>query len=222
MKEIILDTETTGLSVKDGHRIVEIGCIELDNLVPTKNIFHCYLNPERKVSEKAFEVHGYSDQFLSDKKKFVEIADEFLNFIKDKKIIIHNAEFDISHLNNELSIAGKPEINKENTVDTLDLARNKFPGSGISLDALCKRFRIDNSKREKHTALIDCELLAKVYINLLDQKEPKLNFSNSVDINSIETQNKNITYSKKIVYPTSEELEQHREFLKRDLKKNFY
>ena len=222
MKEIILDTETTGLSVKDGHRIVEIGCIELDNLVPTKNIFHCYLNPERKVSEKAFEVHGYSDQFLSDKKKFSEIAEEFLNFIKDKKIIIHNAEFDISHLNNELSIAGKPEINKENTVDTLDLARNKFPGSGISLDALCKRFRIDNSKREKHTALIDCELLAKVYINLIDQKEPKLNFSNSVDINSVETQNKNITYSKKIVYPTSEELEQHREFLKRDLKKNFY
>ncbi len=222
MKEIILDTETTGLSVKDGHRIVEIGCIELDNLVPTKNIFHCYLNPERKVSEKAFEVHGYSDRFLSNKKKFFEIADDFLNFIKDKKIIIHNAEFDISHLNNELSIAGKPEINKDHTVDTLDLARNKFPGSGISLDALCKRFRIDNSKREKHTALIDCELLAKVYINLLDQKEPKLNFSNSVDINSVETQNKNITYSKKIVYPTSEELEQHREFLKRDLKKNFY
>ena len=222
MKEIILDTETTGLSVKDGHRIVEIGCVELDNLVPTKNIFHCYLNPERKVSEKAFEVHGYSDQFLSDKKKFVEIADEFLNFIKDKKIIIHNAEFDISHLNNELSIAGKPEINKENTVDTLDLARIKFPGSGISLDALCKRFRIDNSKREKHTALIDCELLAKVYINLLDQKEPKLNFSNSVDINFVETQNKNITYSKKIVYPTPEELEHHKEFLKRDLKKNFY
>ena len=222
MKEIILDTETTGLSVKDGHRIVEIGCIELDNLVPTKNIFHCYLNPERKVSEKAFEVHGYSDQFLSDKKKFSEIAEEFLNFIKDKKIIIHNAEFDISHLNNELSIAGKPEINKETTVDTLDLARNKFPGSGISLDALCKRFRIDNSKREKHTALIDCELLAKVYINLLDQKEPKLNFSNSVDINSVKIQNKNITYSKKIVYPTPEELKKHKEFLKRDLKKNFY
>ena len=165
---------------------------------------------------------GYTDQFLSDKKKFVDVVDDFLNFIKDKKIIIHNAEFDISHLNNELSIAGKPEINKEHTVDTLDLARNKFPGSGISLDALCKRFRIDNSKREKHTALIDCELLAKVYINLLDQKEPKLNFSNSVNINSVETQNKNITYSKKIVYPTSEELERHREFLKRDLKKNFY
>ena len=222
MKEIILDTETTGLSVKDGHRIVEIGCIELDNLVPTKNIFHCYLNPERKVSEKAFEVHGYSDQFLSNKKKFFEIADDFLNFIKDKKIIIHNAEFDISHLNNELSIAGKPEIKQENTVDTLDLARNKFPGSGLSLDALCKRFRIDNSKREKHTALIDCELLAKVYINLLDQKEPKLNFLNSVETNSVKTQNNNINYSKKIIYPTPEELQQHKKFLKTDLKKNFY
>ena len=222
MREIILDTETTGLSVKDGHRIVEIGCIELDNLVPTKNIFHCYLNPERKVSEKAFEVHGYSDQFLSDKKKFFEIADEFLNFIKDKKIVIHNAEFDISHLNNELAIAGKPEINKENTVDTLDIARNKFPGSGISLDALCKRFRIDNSKREKHTALIDCELLAKVYINLLDQKEPKLNFLNSTEISSTEIQNKTKTYSKKIIYPTAEEREQHKKFLRQDLKKNFY
>jgi len=222
MKEIILDTETTGLSVKDGHRIVEIGCIELDNLVPTKNIFHCYLNPERKVSEKAFEVHGYSDQFLSNKKKFFEIADEFLNFIKNKKIVIHNAEFDISHLNNELAISGKPEINKENTIDTLEIARNKFPGSGISLDALCKRFRIDNSKREKHTALIDCELLTKVYINLLDQKEPKLNFSNSVEINSSETQNKSINYSKKIVYPTLEEFELHKEFLKKHLKKNFY
>ena len=222
MKEIILDTETTGLSVKDGHRIVEIGCIELDNLVPTKNIFHCYLNPERKVSEKAFEVHGYSDQFLSDKKKFFEIADEFLNFIKDKKIIIHNAEFDISHLNNELSIAGKPEIKNENTIDTLDIARNKFPGSSISLDALCKRFRIDNSKREKHTALIDCELLAKVYINLLDQKEPKLNFSNSAEINLIDADNINSEYSKKIIYPTDEEIEKHKEFLNRDLKKNFY
>ena len=222
MKEIILDTETTGLSVKDGHRIVEIGCIELDNLVPTKNIFHCYLNPERKVSEKAFEVHGYSDKFLSDKKKFFEIADEFLNFIKDKKIVIHNAEFDISHLNNELAIAGKTEINKESTVDTLDIARNKFPGSGISLDALCKRFRIDNSKREKHSALIDCELLAKVYINLLDQKEPKLNFSNSAEITLIDSHNINSEYSKKIIYPNDEEIVQHKEFLNRDLKKNFY
>ncbi len=222
MREIILDTETTGLSVKDGHRIVEIGCIELENLIPTKNIFHCYLNPERKVSEKAFEVHGYSDKFLSDKKKFFEIADEFLNFIKGKKIVIHNAEFDISHLNNELAIAGKTEINKESTVDTLDIARNKFPGSGISLDALCKRFRIDNSKREKHSALIDCELLAKVYINLLDQKEPKLNFSNSAEITLIDSHNINSEYSKKIIYPNDEEIVQHKEFLNRDLKKNFY
>ena len=182
MKEIVLDTETTGLSVKDGHRIVEIGCIELDELIPTKNIFHFYLNPERKVSEEAFKVHGYSDEFLSDKKKFYEIADDFLNFIKDKKIIIHNAEFDIAHINNELSIAGKEKITKVHIVDTLDIARNKFPGSPINLDALCKRFRIDNSKRAKHTALVDCELLSKVYINLLGQKEPTLNFSKSDEI----------------------------------------
>jgi len=182
MIEIVLDTETTGLSVKDGHRIVEIGCVELDDLIPTKKIFHFYLNPERKVSEEAFKVHGYSDEFLSGKKKFSEIADDFLKFIKDKKIIIHNAEFDITHINNELLIAGKEKISKTNIVDTLDIARNKFPGSAISLDALCKRFRIDNSKREKHTALVDCELLAKVYINLLDQKEPKLNFNNLNEI----------------------------------------
>ena len=222
MKEIVLDTETTGLSVRDGHRIVEIGCIEIDNLIPTKNIFHCYLNPERKVSEKAFEVHGYSDEFLSDKKKFNEIADEFLDFIRDKKIIIHNAEFDISHLNNELNLAGKPKIKKEDTIDTLDIARNKFPGSGISLDALCKRFRIDNSKREKHTALIDCELLAKVYINLLDQKEPKLNFSNSNEKISLEESGIKKDYSKKIIYPSQDELKDHKEFLKKDLKKNFF
>ena len=222
MKEIVLDTETTGLSVRDGHRIVEIGCIEIDNLIPTKNIFHCYLNPERKVSEKAFEVHGYSDEFLSDKKKFNEIADEFLDFIRDKKIIIHNAEFDISHLNNELYLAGKPKIKKEDTIDTLDIARNKFPGSGISLDALCKRFRIDNSKREKHTALIDCELLAKVYINLLDQKEPKLNFSNSDEKILLEESGIKKDYSKKIIYPSQDELKDHKEFLKKDLKKNFF
>ena len=222
MKEIVLDTETTGLSVRDGHRIVEIGCIEIDNLIPTKNIFHCYLNPERKVSEKAFEVHGYSDEFLSDKKKFNEIADEFLDFIRDKKIIIHNAEFDISHLNNELYLAGKPKIKKEDTIDTLDIARNKFPGSGISLDALCKRFRIDNSKREKHTALIDCELLAKVYINLLDQKEPKLNFSSSNEKILLQESETKKDYSKKIIYPSPDELKDHKEFLKKDLKKNFF
>jgi len=222
MREIVLDTETTGLSVKDGHRIVEIGCIELDDLVPTKNIFHFYLYPERKVSEEAFKVHGYSDEFLSDKKKFSEIADEFLEFIKDKKIIIHNAEFDIGHINNELLIAGKEKITKANIVDTLDIARNKFPGSSISLDALCKRFRIDNSKREKHTALIDCELLAKVYINLLDQREPKLNFNNSVEIKKNENYQKINKYSKKIIIPSADEIKKHKDFLKKDVKKNFF
>ena len=221
MKEIVLDTETTGLSVKDGHRIVEIGCIELDDLVPTKNIFHFYLNPERKVSEKAFEVHGYSDQFLSTKQKFGEIADDFLDFIKDKKIIIHNAEFDIGHLNNELSIVGKPKINNSNVIDTLELARNKFPGSGISLDALCRRFRIDNSKREKHTALIDCDLLAKVYINLIDQKEPTLNLVEDNE-NKITSSQGGIEYYKKVITPSEEELLNHNEFLKKNLKKNYF
>ena len=221
MKEIVLDTETTGLSVKDGHRIVEIGCIELDNLVPTKNIFHFYLNPERKVSEKAFQVHGYSDEFLATKQKFAEIADEFIDFIKDKKIIIHNAEFDIGHLNNELSLIGKSKINKSNVIDTLELARNKFPGSGISLDALCKRFRIDNSKREKHTALIDCELLAKVYINLIDQKEPTFNLSESNETKIISNQD-GLDYYKKVILPSEEELSNHKEFLKKNLKKNYF
>ena len=222
MKEIILDTETTGLSVKDGHRIVEIGCIELDELVPTKKIFHFYLNPGRKVSEEAFKVHGYSDEFLSDKHKFSEIADNFLEFIRDKKIIIHNAEFDIAHINNELLIAGKEKISKINIVDTLEIARNKFPGSSISLDALCKRFRIDNSKREKHTALIDCELLSKVYINLLDQKEPKLNFNNSNELHQKESNSKKVQYSKKIIKLSADELKKHKEFLKNNLKKNFF
>ena len=222
MKQLVLDTETTGLSIKDGHRIVEIGCIELDNLVPTKEIFHTYLNPERKVSEKAYEVHGYSDEFLSDKKKFIEIVDEFLNFINDKEIIIHNAEFDIGHLNNELVKVNKSKIITNKIIDTLDIARNKFPGSSISLDALCKRFRIDNSRREKHTALIDCELLSKVYINLIDQKEPRLDFINS-QVKNIE---KNYTskkeYSKKIIIPSSDELELHKIYLKKNLKKNYF
>ena len=221
MKEIVLDTETTGLSVRDGHRVVEIGCIELDNLIPTKNIFHFYLNPERKVSEKAFEVHGYSDEFLSSKQKFAEIADDFIKFIKDKKIIIHNAEFDIGHLNNELSLIGKPKINNSNVIDTLELARNKFPGSGISLDALCKRFRIDNSKREKHTALIDCELLAKVYINLIDQREPTLNLLDD-SINTPLASESQLDYFKKVIIPSEEELLNHKNFLKKDLKKNYF
>ncbi len=220
MKEIVLDTETTGISVKDGHRIVEIGCIELDNLVPTKNRFHCYLNPERKVSEKAFEVHGYSDSFLSDKIKFVEIADDFLEFIKDKRLIIHNAEFDLSHLNNELKIIGKKKIDNE-IIDTLSLARNKFPGSQISLDALCKRYRIDNSKRVQHTALIDCDLLAKVYINLIDQKEPTLDLKNIEEgVSKLGTGK--IIYSTKIIKPSPEELKNHQTYLKTSLKKNYF
>jgi len=222
MLEVILDTETTGLSVKDGHRVVEIGCIELDNLVPTSKKFHCYLNPERKVSEKAFEVHGYADEFLSTKQKFKEIADDFLNFINNKRLIIHNAEFDLLHLNNELSLLGKNKIDKKNVVDTLALARDKFPGSSISLDALCKRYSINNSKRIRHTALIDCELLYKVYINLIDQKEPTLNFQNqendNLDINLI---NNNL-YCKQIIKPTPEELQLHKNYLKMNLKKNYF
>ena len=220
MKEIVLDTETTGISVKDGHRVVEIGCIELENLIPTKNKFHCYLNPERKVSEKAFEVHGYDDDFLSGQKKFKEIGEKFLEFIEGKRLIIHNAEFDLAHLNNELNIFGKHKIKNE-IIDTLVLARDKFPGSPVSLDALCKRFRIDNSKRIQHTALIDCDLLAKVYINLIDQKEPMLNFQNNIQEQS-ETINSNVAYFKKIVKPSKEEISNHKEYLKQSLKKNFF
>ena len=220
MKEVVLDTETTGISVKEGHRIVEIGCIELDNLIQTKNKFHCYLNPERKVSEKALEVHGYTDDFLASKNKFSDISDQFLEFIKDKRLIIHNAEFDLGHLNNELSLLGKKKINNE-VIDTLILARDKFPGSPVSLDALCKRYRVDNSKRTNHTALIDCDLLAKVYINLIDQKEPTLNFQNQ---DSEKKVNNNIVteYFKKVISPNVDELKKHKEYLKRDLKKNFF
>ena len=222
MKEVILDTETTGLSVRDGHRIVEIGCIELNDLIPTQNKFHCYLNPERKVSEKALEVHGYTDEFLSTQKKFSDIVDEFLNFIENKKLVIHNAEFDLSHLNNELALLGKQKLNKENTIDTLALARDKFPGSPISLDALCKRYRVDNSERTQHTALVDCDLLAKVYINLLDQKEPTLNFKNEDNEKIIINPNKSNQYYKKVIKPSEEELKLHKEYLKNSLKKNFF
>ena len=220
MREVVLDTETTGISVKDGHRLVEIACVELDNLIPTKNRFHCYLNPERKVSEKALEVHGYTDEFLATQKKFLEVVEKFLDFIKNKRLIIHNADFDLSHLNNELAILGKKKLDNE-IVDTLILARDKFPGSPVSLDALCKRYRIDNSQRIQHTALVDCDLLAKVYINLIDQKEPMLNFQNQEDqIN--DEKNLDVPYCKKIVKPTNVEIENHRKYLKNNLKKNFY
>ena len=220
MKEVVLDTETTGISVSEGHRIVEIGCIELENLIPTKKNFHCYLNPERKVSEKAFEVHGYTDKFLSDKNKFSEIVDSFLNFIDNKRLIIHNAEFDLAHINHELKLLGKNQI-KNDVIDTLTLARDKFPGSSISLDALCKKYRIDNSKRVRHTALVDCDLLFKVYINLIDQKEPTLDFQNYD--NKIQISNpKNKKYFKQVITPTSDELKKHKEYLKNSLKRNFF
>ena len=222
MKEVVLDTETTGISIKEGHRIVEIGCIELDNLVPTQNKFHCYLNPERKVSEKAFEVHGYSDEFLSSQKKFKDVVEDFLGFIENKKLVIHNAEFDLAHLNNELFLLGKKKINAKNVIDTLSLARDKFPGSSISLDALCKRYKIDSSKRTHHTALIDCDLLSKVYINLLDQKEPTLNFQNQENNKSEVISDENILYYKKVIKPSPEEIKLHKEYLNKSLKKNFF
>ena len=221
MKEIVLDTETTGLAVKEGHRIVEIGCIELENQIPTSKKFHYYLNPERKVSEKAFEIHGYSDEFLATQKKFSDICDEFLDFIKDKKLIIHNAEFDLTHLNNELNLLNRKKIDTKNIIDTLELAREKFPGSQINLDALCKRFRIDNSRRTKHTALIDCELLAKVYINLIDQKEPTLDFK-SFEKEKTEINLNNMMYCKKIIFPTKEEIKSHNKYLKSKFNKNFF
>ena len=219
MKEVILDTETTGLDVKDGHRIVEIGCLEIDNFVLTSNKFHCYLNPERKVSDQAFKVHGYSDTFLASQKRFSEIADEFLDFIKDKKIIIHNASFDLGFLNGELKVIGKDLIEKKQVVDSLEIARNKFPGTSNSLDALCKRFNIDLSKRTKHNALLDCELLREVYINLLGAKEPKFNLSSSSDEQNVIH---NTTYNKQVLDISDTEIKLHQDFLKKELKKNFY
>jgi len=224
MLEVILDTETTGLSIIEKHRIVEIGCIELENQIPTNKIFHEYLNPQRSVSEDAYKVHGYSDDFLSDKKTFSEIAESFLKFINDKKIIIHNAAFDLSFLNYEFRLINQKAINKNNIIDTLEIARLKYPGSQNSLDALCKRFNIDNSKREKHNALIDCQLLKEVYINLVDQKEPKLNLVNAEipDLKFKDNLIKKNNNSRKIVKPSSVELELHRNYLKYHLQKNFY
>ena len=224
MLEVILDTETTGLSIIEKHRIVEIGCIELENQIPTNKIFHEYLNPQRSVSEDAYKIHGYSDDFLSDKKTFSEIAESFLKFIKDKKIIIHNAAFDLSFLNYEFRLINQKAINTNNIIDTLEIARLKYPGSQNSLDALCKRFNIDNSKREKHNALIDCQLLKEVYINLVDQKEPKLNLVNAEipDLKFKDNLIKKNNNSRNIVKPSSVELELHRNYLKYHLQKNFY
>ena len=223
MSEIFLDTETTGLSVNERHRIVEIACIETKDLIPTKKVFHRLINPERDVPEEAFKVHGFSTEFLRDKSKFAEVADEFAEFIKGKKIIIHNAPFDLGFLNHELRLVKKNEINKDQVVDSLEIARGKFPGTSNSLDALCKRFNIDLSRRTKHNALLDCELLREVYINLLDAKEPKFVFSNeTTDLDFKNRVNLTKKYCKKVIKPTVEELKLHSEFLKRDLKKNYF
>ena len=224
MLEVILDTETTGLLSAEKHRIVEIGCIELNNQIPTNNIFHEYINPQRSVSKEAYKIHGYSDKFLSDKKTFAEIAESFLDFINGKKLVIHNAPFDLSFLNYEMKIIQKKEIDKKNVIDTLEMARVKYPGSQNSLDALCKRFNIDNSARKKHTALVDCHLLKEIYINLIDQKEPKFNLENieipNTKFNSNTIKEGNI--SRKIIKPSNEELQQHKIFLKSHLAKNYY
>ena len=224
MLEVILDTETTGLSTADNHKIVEIGCVELNNQIPTNNTFHVYINPQREVSEEAYKVHGYSNKFLSDKKIFSEIVEDFLNFIKDKIIIIHNAPFDLSFLNYELKILNKKPINIKNVIDTLEIARSKYPGSQNSLDALCKRFNIDNSKREKHNALIDCHLLKEIYVNLADQKDPKLKLESSEIINSklIDNISKKDSIIRKIIKPTNDELKLHQKYLKSSLSKNYY
>ena len=219
MNEVFLDTETTGLSFRDGHKIVEIACIDTKDLVPTGKIFHKLINPQRSMPNEAFKVHGFSQEFLSDKETFKQIADEFLNFIKDKKIIIHNASFDLSFLDGELGSIQKEKINKKLVIDSLEVARNKFPGISNSLDALCKRFNIDLSRRTKHNALLDCELLREVYINLLDVKEPKFNLINSSTDRNI---SESIDYNKKIIKITEAEIKKHKEFLKSELKKNFY
>ena len=224
MLEVILDTETTGLSTAENHKIVEIGCIELSNQIPTNKEFHQFINPKRSVSEEARKVHGYSDKFLSAQKIFSEIAEDFLNFIKNKKIIIHNAAFDLSFLNYELKLINQQTINKKNVVDTLEIARSKYPGSQNSLDALCKRFNIDNSKRDKHNALMDCHLLREVYVNLLDQKEPKLNLESSgitdQKFNSKTRENNNIP--RKIIKLNDDELRFHKKYLQSHLPKNNY
>ena len=221
MNEIFLDTETTGLSFLENHKIVEIACIETKDLIPTKNYFHQLINPQRDVPPEAYKIHGYSTEFLKDKKVFKEIAEQFQNFIKDKKIIIHNAPFDLSFLNYELRLAKRKEIEKKNVIDTLEIARQKFPGTQNSLDMLCKKFNIDNSRREKHNALLDCQLLREVYINLIDQKEPKLNFQNAGNEKE-EISNSNVTYFKKVVLPSKDEIKRHKEYLNQHLKKNHF
>ena len=220
MAEIFLDIETTGLSFKDNHKIVEIACIETDELIPTKKIFHKIINPERNVPDEAFKIHGFSSDFLKNKPKFSEIADELLDFIKGKDLIIHNASFDIPFINHEFKLIKNDNIINNKIIDTLEIARSKFPGSSNSLDALCKRFNVDLSRRTKHNAVLDCELLREVYINLLDVKEPKLSFNSQVEQKT--TQSQILNYYKKIIKPSEEELKKHNLFLKTELKKNYF
>ena len=219
MNEVFLDTETTGLSFRDGHKVVEIACIETKDLIATGKVFHKFINPKRSMPEEAFKVHGFSDDFLSDKETFDQIADDFLSFIKEKKIIIHNASFDLSFLDGELGFIQKEKINKKLVIDSLQVARSKFPGTSNSLDAICKRFNIDLSRRTKHNALLDCELLREAYINLLDVKEPKFNLSNNISEINI---NKTKDYNKEVVKISETEITKHKDFLKSELKKNFY
>ena len=219
MNEVFLDTETTGLSFKEGHKVVEIACIETKDLIPTGKVFHKLINPKRSMPNEAFKVHGFSEEFLKDKETFDIIADEFLNFVRDKKIIIHNAPFDLGFLDGELGLLKKGKIDKKLVIDSLEIARNKFPGTSNSLDALCKKFNIDLSRRTKHNALLDCELLREVYINLLDAKEPKFDLSNNIEAQRL---NKTKDYSKTIVKISEDEIKKHKDFLKSELRKNFY
>ena len=219
MNEVFLDTETTGLSFKEGHKVVEIACIETKDLIPTGKVFHKLINPKRSMPNEAFKVHGFSEEFLKDKDTFDIIADEFLNFVKNKKIIIHNAPFDLGFLDGELGLLKKEKMDRKLVIDSLEIARNKFPGTSNSLDALCKKFNIDLSRRTKHNALLDCELLREVYINLLDAKEPKFDLSNNIEAQRL---NKTKDYSKKIVKISEDEIKKHKDFLKSELRKNFY
>ena len=219
MNEVFLDTETTGLSFKEGHKVVEIACIETKDLIPTGKVFHKLINPNRSMPSEALKIHGFSEEFLKDKDTFDIIADEFLNFVKGKQIIIHNAPFDLGFLDGELGLVKKEKLDRKSVVDSLEVARNKFPGTSNSLDALCKKFSIDLSRRTKHNALLDCELLREVYINLLDAKEPKFDLSNNIEAQRL---NKTKDYSKTIVKISEDEIKKHKDFLKSELRKNYY
>ena len=219
VRQVILDTETTGLSPKDGHRIVEIGCIELDGNIPTGNEWHSYVNPDRSMPEAAFAVHGLSEDFLQKEPKFKDIAEDFLSFIKGGELVIHNAKFDIGFLNSELKMANMPLIEIQKTIDTVHLAREKIPGAAASLDALCKRFEIDLSLREKHGALLDAKLLAEVYLQLTGGRQSSLSLIQEHSDKSKKVINKeertfdNLNFVEAIL--TEQEKEEHIEMIKK-------